>query len=186
MNVQYVHTNYYHNIIVFHADGIAIHCPIDAVGDFDQPQSSNVARLENQAGYEDQRQVEELAQAGNENLAGNGDQEENEGQADDQDQEHQSTTMDIIWQLSPEMTRYINMMSLIPYLNKYGILTSDQRHHLNSPYKAPGEKVTYLLGFLESKGEETIQKFLLALKEAKEHTGHIELCRLLNKKGVNI
>jgi len=94
--------------------------------------------------------------------------------------------MDIIYQLQPEMSRYINMISLIPYLNKYAILTADQRYHLNSAHKSPSEKVNYLLQYLEGKGEDTVQKFLIAMKEAKEHTGHVELCRLLNEKGVTI
>lgn len=94
--------------------------------------------------------------------------------------------MDIIYQLNPQMNKYINMVSLVPYLNKYGILTSEERFYLNSNSKSPTEKVNYLLQYLESKGEETIKKFLQALKEASEHTGHIELCRLLRERGVEI
>ena len=159
-------------------DDICVHDPIQVMDD-DQPQANpNAAnhRLECQAEHqgqiEAQRQVEYLVQAGN--------------QDQDQDQEPPPSTIDIIYQLQPEMSRYINMMSLIPYLNKYGILTTDQRFHLNSPHKSPGEKVFYLLQYLEGKDEDTVQKFLLALKEAKEHTGHIELCRLLNEKNVKI
>ena len=94
--------------------------------------------------------------------------------------------MDIIYQLNPQMIKYINMVSLIPFLNKYGILTSEERFYLNNNHKSPTEKVNYLLQYLESKGEETVKNFLKALKEASEHSGHTELCRLLREKGVKI
>ena len=94
--------------------------------------------------------------------------------------------MDIIYQLNPQMNKYINMVSLIPYLNKHGILTSDERFYLNNSSKSPSEKVTFLLQYLERKGEETVQKFLQALKEEREHSGHTELCRLLKQRGVKM
>ena len=94
--------------------------------------------------------------------------------------------MDIIYQLNPQMIKYINMVSLIPYLNKYGILTSEERFYLNNNHKSPTEKVNYLLTYLESKDEKTVKSFLKALKEAREHSGHTELCRLLRERGVEI
>ena len=94
--------------------------------------------------------------------------------------------MDVIYQLNPEMNRYINMVSLIPYLNKYGILTSEDRFHLSNSLKSQTEKVSYLLQSLEGRSDKTVQDFLHALKEASEHNGHIELCRLLKEKGVEI
>lgn len=94
--------------------------------------------------------------------------------------------MDIIYQLNPQMNKYINMVSLIPYLNKYGILTSEERFYLNNNSKSPTEKVNYLLQYLEHKGEETVQKFLQALKDEREHSGHVELCRLLKQAGAKM
>ena len=96
------------------------------------------------------------------------------------------STMDIIYKLNPQMIKYINLVSLVPYLNKHGILTSEERFHLSSSHKSPTEKVNYLLQYLESKGEDTVQKFLLALKDEKEHSGHAELCKLLKQNGVNL
>ena len=78
------------------------------------------------------------------------------------------------------------MVSLIPYLNKYGILTSEERFHLNNSSKSPSEKINYLLQYLEHKGEETVQKFLKALKDERDHSGHVELCRLLKQAGVKM
>ena len=81
-----------------------------------------------------------------------------------------------IYQLNPQMIRYINMVSSIPYLNKYGILTQEERFYLNNNRKSPTEKVNFLLTYLESKNEETVKNFLKAIKEAREHSGHTELC----------
>lgn len=78
------------------------------------------------------------------------------------------------------------MVSLMPYLNKYGILTSEARYNLNSNVKTPMEKVNYLLQHLEGKCDTTVKNFLQALREASEHTGHIELCTLLRQRGVEI
>ena len=96
------------------------------------------------------------------------------------------STMDIIYKLNPQMIKYINLVSLVPYLNKHEILTSEERFYLSSSHKSPTEKVNYLLQYLDSKGQNTVQKFLLALKDEKEHSGHAELCRLLKQNGVNM
>ena len=86
--------------------------------DFDQLQDNpNTAnhRLEYQA--EHQGQIEGRCQV--ECLIQVGSQDQDQGQ----DQEHPPSTIDIIYQLQPEISTYIKMMLLIPYLNKYAILT---------------------------------------------------------------
>ena len=94
--------------------------------------------------------------------------------------------MEIIYQLNVKMNELINMQTLLPHLNSYLILTRDERFYLSSELNSPTSKVTYLLGLLESKGDETVKKFLQALKEASEHTGHVELCSLLTEKGIKV
>ena len=71
-------------------------------------------------------------------------------------------------------------------MNKYKILTKDERFYLNDTSKSPSDKVNYLLTFLESKGQITVNNFLRALSEEKEHSGHAELCSLLIQKGVKL
>ena len=93
--------------------------------------------------------------------------------------------MEIIYQLHPQMIKYINVMPLIPHLHAYGILTLEEQFYLNSNHNSPTEKVIYLLQYLKKKDEETVMKFLQALKETSEH-GHTELCRLLRERGVKI
>ena len=94
--------------------------------------------------------------------------------------------MNIIYQLNVEMNKLINMQTLLPHLNSYSILTRDERSYLRNDLHSPTDKVTYLLGLLESKGDERVKKFLQALKEASEHTGHVELCSLLREKGIEV
>lgn len=78
------------------------------------------------------------------------------------------------------------MSCLVPYMNKYRILTSDARFHLNNTSKPPSEKVTYLLAFLEGKDGNTVNNFLKALREEKDNAGHATLCSLLAQKGVKL
>jgi len=87
--------------------------------------------------------------------------------------------MDIIVQRSPEMRQYINIKTLVPYLNKYKILTSVERQQLLNMQATREEKVDLLIEILESKSGESKENFLKALKEAHEHTGHEDLLKIL-------
>ena len=95
-----------------------------------------------------------------------------------------SSVMDVLYQLNPELNEHVNMNSLIPYMNKYGILTKNERFYLNDSTKSPSDKVTYVLGVLELKDDKTIRNFVKALKEEKQHPGHSVLCSLLAQKSI--
>ena len=99
---------------------------------------------------------------------------------------HTPSSMDIIYQLYPQMVKYINLDSLVPHIYKNGVLTSREWYYFNNFFKSPTEKIHYLLQYIDGKGEDTVQKFLQALKEEKIHPGHIELCRLLKQNGINM
>ena len=94
--------------------------------------------------------------------------------------------MDVLYQLNPELNEYINMSSLVPYMNKHEILTKNERFYLNDNSKSPSDKVSYLLSYLEGEDPATVNNFLRALREEKEHSGHALLCSLLVQKGVNL
>ena len=96
------------------------------------------------------------------------------------------SVMDLLYQLNPELNDYINMSSLIPYMNKHKVLTRKERFYLNDASKCPSDKVTYLLSYLEGKDPDTVNGFVKALKEEKEHSGHALLCSLLVQKGVKL
>ena len=94
--------------------------------------------------------------------------------------------MDVLFQLNPELNKYINMSSLVPHMNKYKILTKNERHYLNMDSNSPSDKVTFLLSYLEGKDPATVNSFLRALREEKEHSGHVLLCSLLVQNGVKL
>ena len=97
-----------------------------------------------------------------------------------------STIMDTLWQLHPEMIRYIKLNCLFPYLNRHKILTRDERFFFTDSSKSPYDKITKLLQILDSKDDGTVLKFLQALKEETEHTGHKNLCALITQKGIKL
>lgn len=97
-----------------------------------------------------------------------------------------ASVMDALYELHPELNDHINMNCLLPYLNKYKILTGDERFYLSDASKAPSEKVNYLLHLLEGKGSNAVDNFLRALRAEKKHSGHSMLCSLLVQKGVKL
>lgn len=97
-----------------------------------------------------------------------------------------ASIMDVIYKLHPYMAKYMNVQLLVRYLNKYSVLTRDERYHLRSSDKSPAEKVDYLLGCLDNKDDDSQQNFIKALKETREHTGHSKLCELLKKRGIKV
>lgn len=94
--------------------------------------------------------------------------------------------MDALKEIHPEINQYINLDCLVPHLNKYGILTETDYFHLTNFCKARREKVDYLFQMLPSKGAKAVHKFVTALKEEREHTGHEVLCELLVQMGIKI
>jgi len=77
------------------------------------------------------------------------------------------------------MRQYINIKTLVPYLNKYKILTLVERQQLLNMQTTREEKVDLLIKILESKSGEGKENFLKALKEAHEHTGNEYLLKIL-------
>jgi len=98
---------------------------------------------------------------------------------------HQSI-MQVIYSIHDDMRRYINISSLYPYLNKYGILLREERQVMIIPYLIQTQKVDKLLEFMDGKSPSCQRDFLKAIKDAREHAGHEEICNLLRKKGLHI
>ena len=92
--------------------------------------------------------------------------------------------MKILLRLNPELNKYIDFVTLLPYLNKYEILTTEERRFLNDDRNQQVKRVSNLLEYLEKKNDETINAFVRAMNEETSHNGHKELCRLLKTKGI--
>ena len=66
----------------------------------------------------------------------------------------------------------VNMMTLLPYLQKHHLVTRDEEHRLTSMLYSSVVKSQMFLGYLQHKGRESLQKFLCSLNLARDHIGH--------------
>ena len=73
------------------------------------------------------------------------------------------------------------MESLLPFLQQHQLLTRDEIHHLSSMLYSSSEKAQKLLGYLKTKGGDSLQRVLCCLKLAHEHTGHKEVADKLKQ-----
>ena len=78
------------------------------------------------------------------------------------------------------------MNVLYEYLNKYDVLTRNEREHLDQQSsKTPTEKTKYLMSALESKSPEGLQNFVKALYDSSSiNHGHQLLIEKLQENGV--
>ena len=81
--------------------------------------------------------------------------------------------------IAPDFTVLVNMESLVPFLQKHHLLTSNEEYDLLNIIYSPNKRAQMLLGFLKHKGDGCLQKFLCCLNSADEHTGHKELAEKL-------
>ena len=82
--------------------------------------------------------------------------------------------------IAPEFT-YVNMVSLLPYLQQHQLVTRDQEHHLSIEVHSPVKKAELLLSYLKAKGDGSLQKILCCLNLADEHTGHKDIADKLKQ-----
>ena len=83
--------------------------------------------------------------------------------------------------IAPDFTVLINMESLLPFLQKHNLVTSNEDYHLRNIIYSPTERAQKLLGYLQHKGDGCLQKFLCCLNSADEHTGHKDLAEKLKR-----
>ena len=104
--------------------------------------------------------------------------------ADQLDAPDGPSTLRILFKLNPKLVKYIDFATLLPYMNQYEILTSEERHYLNDDRNQSGKRVSNLLEYLEKKNPETVNDFVKALNAEPDHDGHKELCKLLKEQGI--
>ena len=76
---------------------------------------------------------------------------------------------------------YINFESLIPHLHKYKIFTGHEMEYFMNEYHSDSDKINKLIIWLPKKEGKGIHNFVRALKEAKEHSGHLEIVKEFHK-----
>jgi len=88
----------------------------------------------------------------------------------------------ILYMLHPEILKYIDFVSLMPYLNRYEVLTPNERESMERSTNVV--KVNLFLEYLSKKSDETINDFVRALHQELTHTGHKELIQILHDRGI--
>ena len=83
----------------------------------------------------------------------------------------------------PLMVKRLKLLSLVPYLNRYHLLTEDESEQLQNNHLTENDRIMKLISLLKRKGLEGYQKFLQALEEEPEHLGHKEVLQALKTPG---
>ena len=83
--------------------------------------------------------------------------------------------------IAPDFTVLVNMETLLPFLQKHDLLTSNEEYHLRNIMYSPTERAQKLLSYLKHKGDGCLQKILCCLNSAGEHAGHKELAEKLKR-----
>ena len=75
--------------------------------------------------------------------------------------------------------KWIQLLSLVPYLNRHSLLTDDEQELLLNTQFTEKERILKLLALVEKKGTDGFRRFLKALEDEPEHTGHRSVVTLL-------
>ena len=95
--------------------------------------------------------------------------------------------MKIILSLNPQLLK-LDIELLKPFLNQNGILTEEERQHLQLS-GINNDKIQYLLVHLERKDSETQKDFIKAIYQSSQQSGgrmHCEIIKLFEKNGVKV
>ena len=87
---------------------------------------------------------------------------------------------DAIPTLHVTIEEHINFRSLTPRLNKHKIFTRGEMEYFMNDYHSNPDKVNKLIMWLPTKDDKGICNFVRALKEAEEHSGHLEIIKDLH------
>ena len=85
----------------------------------------------------------------------------------------------IFRQLHPDLRRYVNASSILPYLSRHSLINSTQLEELTLPVLTNTKKVDLLLNWLPKSTADFLDKFVQCLKEASDHLAHAELAAKL-------
>ena len=91
--------------------------------------------------------------------------------------------------MQPEMLQHIVMSELLPYLQKYSVLTINEEQLLQLVSTTNYKKVQDLLSLIISKGPEGEKNFIIALYESSKkqgNSGHKELIAKLQHEGITV
>ena len=81
----------------------------------------------------------------------------------------------------PDFVTFLDLPSLIPFLNRYSLLTRQQDELLRNDHHTRQDRVLKLLEYIDGKGQEGYKMFVQAILEETTHIGHKELYKRLTK-----
>ena len=86
----------------------------------------------------------------------------------------------LLLQHQDDFRQLVKLELLVPKLNKYLLLTSDESSYLLDDSIPHGKRNMQLVAILTRKGSKVFPTFQTALSEASEHSGHKRLLELLS------
>lgn len=86
---------------------------------------------------------------------------------------------DILKICNKELTEWLDVPNLLPYLHEQNLITEDDRDDLMLPTRTRKDRNRHLLHILPSKGVDACSRFIKCLSSAQEHLGHQDLVKLL-------
>ena len=90
---------------------------------------------------------------------------------------------EILNELGPDILRELNIETVQPYLSKHGLTTPEELDVLLNDSKTSAFKTKKLIyAWLPLKGNNSLSKFIEALKESSEGTNHSDLAARLQAK----
>ena len=89
----------------------------------------------------------------------------------------------VLFELGPDILRELNIETIQPYLSKHGLTTiEDLDTLLNDSITSSAKKKKLIYSWLPQKGNDSLGRFIEALKESSEGTNHGNLAIRLQVK----
>ena len=88
---------------------------------------------------------------------------------------------EILNQHTPQLMKYMNTRSALPYLLANQLITIQHWEYLTNTNRTEQECIQYLLTVIPRSGPLSFQKFVKSLSQASEHPGHLYLVTILQK-----
>jgi len=97
---------------------------------------------------------------------------------------------DILNSMQPELLEVIVISQLLPYLMKYGLLTTDEKQELQmettTDYKKALNLLSSIIGTKGSEGEKNFIKALYELSKKPGNPGYADVINKLRQKGITV
>ena len=91
----------------------------------------------------------------------------------------QVSRQEIMNRLAPDIETYMQARVLLPHLLRHQLLTREDEEYLCHHARTETECNRFVRRLIQRKPPEDFEKFISALKEESEHTGHAHLAKLL-------